>query len=127
MVSSSDREGFDKYLAEFESHLLERSCREFKESSEPPSCDATSISKVLIPHVPPRLMPTKNKKSSGLVLTSEDSIRKMQEREQKRKIKLSKRKRRNDSNKRRNNNSMSSLMSGYGSLVRIQSVIIVQI
>ena len=74
MVSSSNSEGFDKSLAEFESHLLERSCREFKESSVPPSSDASKISKFLIPPVPPQKMPTKNKKSSGLVLTSEDSI-----------------------------------------------------
>lgn len=70
-------------LAEFESHVLERSWKQFKVSSVPPNCDASKIFKFLIPLVPSGKMATKNKKSSGLVMTNEDSIRKMQKQEQK--------------------------------------------
>lgn len=55
--------------------------RWFKESSVPPSNDSSSISKFLIPPTLPRKLPTKKKKSSGLVLTSEDHIKLMKEKE----------------------------------------------
>ena len=86
-------EGHDEsclFISDFEPHILERSLsdsnlyeRNFRESSVPPTQDSSKISKFLISRLPPRKIPTKRGKSSGLVLTSQDNLRRMQEREKK--------------------------------------------
>ena len=86
-------EGHDEsysFISDFEPYILERSLsdsnlheRSFRESSVPPTQDSSKISKFLISRLPPRKIPTKRGKSSGLVLTSQDNLTNIQEREKK--------------------------------------------
>ncbi|XP_019851186.1 PREDICTED: uncharacterized protein LOC109581489 isoform X6 [Amphimedon queenslandica] len=81
-VSKSAHSELDESLDGFEKHLLERSSRSFKESSVAPSHDSSKISRFLIPPVSPRKSQV-DEKALCKVLTSQDSIRLMKDKEEK--------------------------------------------
>ena len=81
-VSKSAHSELDESLDGFEKHLLERSSRSFKESSVAPSHDSSKITRFLIPPVSPRKSQV-DEKALCKVLTSQDSIRLMKEKEEK--------------------------------------------